>query len=128
MRRSGWVGFLFALLALGGLGAGGYSLFQAGYRQGLLENATDIVVPAWGFYPPFGLFFGLIFLFFLFGTIGRFFYGRGHWRGGPHAWGHYRDGEQHPMETQLREWHDKAHASEGRTYRSDVEEGTDRRE
>lgn len=117
MRRSAWGAFVVTILALAGLGIGAYSLYQAGYNQGLLETATDVVVPAYGFYPPFGLFFGLIFLFVLFGVIGRFFFGRP-WRGGPPHWARGWDGEGSPMEKRLSDWHEKAH-SPGRTYRSD---------
>jgi hypothetical protein len=121
MRRA-WGAFVVAILALAALGIGGYSVYQAGYRQGLLENAADIAVPAWGFYPPFGLFFGFIFLLFLFGFISRMFFWRG-WRGGHDRHREWSHEHESPMEKRLAEWHQKAHEP-GRVYRSDPSDTT----
>jgi len=120
--RNAWGAFVVSILTLAGLGVGGYAVYQAGYRQGLLEDAGEVVVHGYGYFPGFGIFFGFIFLFFLFGIIGRFFFGRP-WRGGgygPRRWDHQ---EGNPMEKRLEEWHEKAH-SPGRTYRSDRDDTT----
>lgn len=122
--RSRAVGAVLAtVVLLGGLGVAGWSAYRAGYSRGLVENATDVVVPAYRLFPGFGVLFGVIFLFLIFGFMSRLFLWRrwggdrrghgGHWGNG---WNHY---EGSPMERRLTEWHEKAHGeSEGRRYRS----------
>ncbi len=116
------IGAIFGTLVLAGLlGLAGWSVYQAGYRQGLLENASEVVVPAYGFFPGFGIFFGFLFLFLLFGFISRIFFWRS-WRGGPHRMRgrEWAGGEGSPMEQKLADWHERAHGEPGtRRYRSD---------
>lgn len=114
------IGAVFGTLILAGLlGLAGWSVYQAGYRQGLVENASEVVMPGYGFFPGFGIFFGFLFLFLLFGFISRIFFWR-RWRGGPHRWKHGPGEEGSPMDQRLAEWHDKAHGGQGtRRYRSD---------
>ncbi len=116
------IGAVFgALLFAGLIGLAGWSVYQAGYRQGLVENASEVVVPAYGFFPGFGIFFGFLFLFLLFGFISRLFFWR-FGRGGTHRV-HSRDwagGEGSPMEQKLAAWHERAHDEpSARRYRSD---------
>lgn len=115
-------GAIFGTLLLAGLlGLGGWSVYQAGYRQGLVENASEVVVPAYGYFPGFGIFFGFLFLFLLFGFISRLVFWRS-WRGGPRHphWKHWDGAEGSPMEQKLADWHEKAHGEPGtRRYRSD---------
>jgi hypothetical protein len=60
------------------------------------------------FFPPFGFFFGFIFLLFLFGFISRmFFWGR--WRGGWYGPRQWDNGDTSPMERRLHDWHERAH-------------------
>lgn len=118
------IGAAFGTLILAGLlGLAGWSVYQAGYRQGLVENASEVIVPGYGF-PGFGIFFGFLFLFLLFGFISRIFFWR-RWRGGPYSahWKHRPGEEASPMEQRLAEWHHRAHGEHGepggRRYRSD---------
>lgn len=121
MRGRAIGAFLGALLFAGLLGLAGWSVFQAGYRQGSVENASEVVVPAYGFFPGFGIFFGFLFLFLLFGFISRLFFWR-RWRGGPFRahWKDWSGVEGSPMERKLADWHEKAHGEpSARRYRSD---------
>jgi len=122
MRRNIVGPIVGTILTLGLLGVAGFGIYQAGYQNGLAETASEVVIRGPRFYPPFGFFFGFIFLLFLFGFISRlFFWGR--WRGGwsgPRSW----DGQDgSPMEQRLHEWHDRAHHGE-RKYRSDSPDST----
>lgn len=122
MRRNIIGPIIGTVLALGGLGVGGYALYQAGYQNGLAETASEVVVrgPHF-FYPPFGIFFGFIFLLFLFGFISRlFFWGR--WRRGWYGPMPWNDREGSPTERRLEEWHERAHESSGRRYRGDEQD------
>lgn len=116
------IGAAFGTLILAGLlGLAGWSVYQAGYRQGLVENASEVIVPGYGLFPGFGIFFGFLFLFLLFGFISRILFWR-RWRGGPYRshWKHGLAEEGSPMEQRLTEWHDKAHGGQrNRRYRSD---------
>lgn len=118
MRRSVIGPIIGAVLTLGVLGVVGYGVYQAGYKAGLAETATEVIVNRAPFYPGFGLFFGFIFLLFFFGFINRlFFWGR--WRRGwygPRGWS---SEEGSPMERRLAEWHEQAHEGGERRYRSD---------
>jgi len=110
MRKNVWGAVLVTIVALSGLSLIGYQVYQAGYRQGLLENAGEVVVPAFGGYPgffPIFPVFGILFLFLFIGLISRVAFGR-RWRGGP--WG--GDWEDTPMERRLADWHERAHDSE----------------
>lgn len=121
MRRSVVGSVLATVLVLTGLGAVGYAVYQAGYQQGLAENAAEVVVRGGPFFFP-GLFFGLIFLLFLFGFAGRMFFWT-RWRGGyhgPRAWDHEPGS---PMEKRLQEWHRQAHEGRPRD-RSDRDDTT----
>lgn len=109
------------LILVGLLGLAGWSVYQAGYRQGLVENATEVVVPGYGLFPGFGIFFGFLFLFLFFGFISRLFFWRS-WRRGPHNahWRNWSGVEGSPMEQKLAQWHEKAHGEPGtRRYRSE---------
>ena len=96
--------FLLSLLLIGILVAGGVAFYQfafaQGYQAGALASGTSIgngspaqpVYPGyapywlgWGFpffFPPFGIFLGIGFIFFLFFIVGGMFRfgGRHHWR------------------------------------------------
>lgn len=121
MRGRAFGAVFGSLLLAGLLGLAGWSVYQAGYREGLVENAGEVVVRGYGYFPGFGIFFGLLFLFLIFGLISRVFFWRT-WRGGPHRL-HSKDWsgvEGSPMERRLSEWHEKAHEDHGgRRYRSD---------
>lgn len=106
MRRSVIGPILGTLLLFGGLGAAGWSVYQAGYRSGLAETATEVIVNQPGF-SGFGLFFGFLFLLFLFSMVSKLFFFR-RWRRGA-AWNH---GEGSPMERRLHDWHEKQHHSQ----------------
>lgn len=122
MRRNVIAPIIGTILAVGALGFGGYALYQVGYQNGLAETASEVVVRGPHFFPPFGFFFGFIFLLLLFGFISRlFFWGR--WRGGwygPRDWDH-EDG--YPMERRLHDWHEREHDTQ-RRYRSDEPDTT----
>lgn len=109
MRRSIWGAVLVTIATLGGLGLIGFQVYQAGYRQGLLENANEVVVRGFdgfpGFFPFFPL-FGILFVFLFIGLISRVAFG-GRWRGPYWA----RDWDGSPMERRLADWHDRAHES-----------------
>ncbi len=125
MRSRALGAILGAIVLVGLVGLAGWGVFQAGYRQGLLENAAEVVVPTYGFFPGFGIFFGFLFIFLLFGLISRVFFWR-RWRGSQAGhWGKgWANGEGSPMERRLTEWHDQAHGGQGgRRYRSDESPG-----
>jgi hypothetical protein len=109
---------LLGVLIAAGLGFAGYGLYRAGYSNGLAQTASEIVVREGPpFYPGFGIFFGFIFLFFLFGIVGRIFMW-GRWRGGPH-----REWRDEGVEARLEDWHRSAHTSDrSRVYRSDPDD------
>lgn len=136
MRTRLFGGILATILLLGALGAIGYSIFQTGYQQGLVENA-DVVTPAAGvvYYPGwwglglFGILFKVLFLFLIIGFVSRLFFWRRRW-GGPRrfsdaGWtGPHHEG---PMGSKFAEWHQKMHEGEpgaGEDHREDP----DRRE
>lgn len=103
MRRS-VIGPIFGtLVLLGGLGVGGWAVYQAGYRSGLAESATEVIVHQPGF-SGFGIFFGFLFLLFMFSIISKMFFWR-RWRR------HSVDGEGSPMERRLHDWHDRQHGN-----------------
>ncbi len=99
--------FLFTLLLIGLVVAGGVALYQFAFAQGYNSalasgtggSSAQPVYPGYGpygfgwgfpfFFPPFGLFLGIGFFFFLFFIIGGLFRfgGRRHWR----------DWEAHPQ-------------------------------
>lgn len=120
MRRNIIAPIIGTILTLGVLGVGGYALYQTGYQNGLAETASEVVVRGPHFYPPFGFFFGFIFLLFLFGFISRLF-SWGRWRGG--GYGPRDHGEGSPMEKRLDDWHERAHKTQ-RKYRSDEPDTT----
>ena len=96
--------FLFSLLLIGLLVAGGVALYQFAFAQGyqagalasgstggngtLAQPGYPGYAPYWPvfafplFFPPFGLFLGFGFIFFLFFIVGGLFRfgGRRHWR------------------------------------------------
>ena len=121
MRRGIIAPIFGTILLLGGLGAAGWAVYQAGYRSGITETATEVVVHQPGF-GGFGIFFGVLFLFFLFGLVSKlFFWGR--WRGGYSGHGKWASPEGSPMEQRLHEWHERQHDT-GRRYRSDESDTT----
>ena len=129
MRRGfGLVGLLGVLLIAGISGVIGYDM---GLSAGLTSAgaASTVVVAPWGLgFGPFGLLFGMVFLFLFVGLIGRLLFGgrrHGHsfgaggpggrgWSGGwssgpgPRGW----DGRTMPpfVEPMLRDWHSQAHS------------------
>jgi hypothetical protein len=115
MRRSAIGAILFAILVLGALGAVGYGVYQIGYEQGLVASGAEVVGPLVGYYPGllgfgiFGLFFKIFFLFLVLALIGRFFFGRRRWRGGPPWAKEWHEGGTSPMDQRLAEWHRRAH-------------------
>ncbi|MFZ0014905.1 MAG: hypothetical protein WAL25_12420 [Acidimicrobiia bacterium] len=115
MKPSAWGAALLGVLVAGGLGVAGYGLYHAGYSNGLAQTASEVVVRGGPpFYPGFGIFFGFIFLLFLFGFVGRMFM----WgRGGPRGW--RGDG----VEERLEDWHRAAHSGDRtRGYRGDPDD------
>lgn len=121
MRRSVIAPLIGTIVLVGGLGAAGWAVYQAGYRSGLAENASQVIVNQPGF-GGFGLFLALIFLFFLFSFVGKMFFWR-RWRGGHHGRKGWDAGEGSPMESRLHEWHERQHTTE-RRYRSDEPESS----
>jgi hypothetical protein len=128
MRTRLFGGILATVLLLGALGAIGYSIFQTGYEQGLVENA-DLVAPAAGvvYYPGwwgfgvFGIFFKVLFLLLIIGFVSRLFFWRRGWTGprrgvGPYRWtsegSTHSDQFHHPMGSRFAEWHQQMHDAE----------------
>ncbi len=125
MRTRLFGGILATILLLGALGAIGYSVFQTGYQQGLVENAA-VVAPAAGvvYYPGwwgfgvFSIFFKVLFLFLIIGFVSRLFFWRRRWDG-PRRWSEAewqgpRHEFGHPMGSRFAEWHQKMHEAEPR--------------
>ena len=126
MRTRFFGGILATILLLGALGAVGYSIFQSGYQRGLLQSA-DSVTPVvyypggWGF-GVFGLFFGVLFLFMVFGFISRMIFGRRGWGNGRGHIGHSHWSEEgwagssrqhrHPMGYKFEQRHEQMHSME----------------
>jgi hypothetical protein len=116
MRPSTIGSIVGTVLTLGFLGAAGYAVYQIGYQNGLAGTATEVVVregPHWAggphfFFPPFGIFFGFLFLILFFGLISRMFFWGG-WRRGWNGPGRWDDESRSPMEQRLQSWHEKAH-------------------
>lgn len=127
MRRNVWGAVAVTVAALGGLGLIGYQVYQAGYRAGLVEDGSEVVVRGFdgpGFFGFFPL-FGILFFFLFVGFIARLAFGRP-WRGPYRDW--YPE-EGSSMDRRLGEWHERAHESGGRAYRSESEgEHVNRRE
>ena len=107
MRRSVIGPILGTLVLLGGVGVGGWAVYQAGYRSGLAESATEVIVHQPGF-SGIGLFFGFLFLLFLFSMVSKLFFFR-RWRRGTIGPNH---GEGSPMERRLHDWHERQHGRE----------------
>jgi hypothetical protein len=123
MRRSIIGPIIGAIIILSALGAAGWSVYQAGYRNGLAaaERASDVVVTTPGFFPGFGLFFGFIFFFLVFGFISRrLFWGQ--WRRGWYGPVGPGDEKGSPMDRRLTAWHQRAHEETGRTHRGDAQD------
>jgi hypothetical protein len=128
--------FVFGLLLVGVLVAVGAGIYQAGVVQGVAQAATvapgtAVAVPAYGygwgwgfgFHWIFGLFFGLFFLFLIFGLIraafgrgrgwgpgggrGGWGYGYGPGSGDPEAWRAERDRRMSEMHRRLHELEDQ---------------------
>jgi hypothetical protein len=111
------------VLLLGLLGLVGYSVWSAGYNQGMVAAAgtAETVVPAPGYYPGywgfpgfwgFGLIFKAFFAFLIIGLIIRFTFGWGRWggyRGGYWRGGPWPEHREQMMEDRLARWHDQAH-------------------
>ncbi|MDH3191016.1 MAG: hypothetical protein OEM39_10370 [Acidimicrobiia bacterium] len=124
MRMRTWGSVLGTILLLGLIGGLGYSIFQSGYRQGLVEGADGasqvVYYPGGGGFGVFGLFFGVLFLFMIFGFISRLLFWRRRWDGsrpgvGPSRWSGETRGEWgngHPMAHKFEQWHERMHAPE----------------
>jgi hypothetical protein len=121
MRRNVIGTILITLLVVGALGAIGFGLWQMGYQRGLVETGAEVVVntargvgdwwgPGWGVgFGFFGFFFKILFVILLIGLISRLFFGPRRWGPGPY-WGRgWHEGDQHPMDQHLTQWHDQAH-------------------
>lgn len=114
MRR-GIAPIFGTILLLGGLGAAGWVVYQSGYRSGLAETASEVIIQQPGF-GGFGFFFGILFLFFFISFVGKLFFWR-RWRGGHPGSAKWGD-EGSPMEQRLHDWHERQHGT-GRRYRSE---------
>ena len=132
----GFFGFLATLIVVGLLVSVGAGIYQAGIAQGVIDAGrfpAGATVPVngygYGWHGPdlFGLFFGLLFLFILFGIIrAAFFGGRGGWghRGYRHGygWGPGWDKGDGPSDgpgswradrdSRIAEWHRRLHEEE----------------
>ena len=134
----GFFGFLATLIVVGLLVGVGAGIYQAGIAQGVIDAGrfpAGATVPVngygYGWQGPdlFGLFFGLLFLFILFGIIrAAFFGGRGGWGRGyghGHGWGPGWDKGDGPSDgpgswradrdSRIAEWHRKLHEEESGT-------------
>lgn len=88
MRRFGFIGLLVTLLIAGVAGTIGYNWgYSAGLVNGAAANGASVVYAGGGWggggFGFFGLIFGLLFLFFIFGLIRRAAFG---WGGGPRGY------------------------------------------
>lgn len=133
--RTAWS--IFATVVLVGIvGALGYGVFQAGYRQGIAASAEGVAPVVyypggWGF-GGFGLLFGVLFLFLIFGFISRMLFWRRRWSGaqrgvGPSRWSEERwsdsDHEhRHPMGSKFERWHERMHETESRETEQPVDD------
>ena len=125
-NRRFFLGIVLTLLFVGLLASVGWTAYNAGIAQGMVQNGT-IVVPssgavlpnapmyygAFGFHRPFG--FGIVgclaplFFFLLLFALFRFAF-RPHW-GGPWMRGGW-DPSQGDMPERVKEWHRKLHEQE----------------
>ena len=130
----GFLGFLATLVVVGLLVAVGAGIYQAGVAQGVIDAGrfpAGATVPiagygyGYGWHGPnlFGLLFGLLFLFILFGIIrAAFFGGRGGRGWGHHGYGYGRgpwgrdfgpgdgpEGWRAERESRIADWHRRLH-------------------
>ncbi len=136
------IGVVLLALVAGGIG------FGLGAAQVAPAAAGSVVYPAMGWhwfgfgFPFFGLIFGLLFLFLIFGLIRRAIWGGRGWHGYGRGYGHgYGPGPRgfgpgdHPgwdgksvppfADEMLRNWHSQAHGEQAPTNRSQPGQGTD---
>jgi hypothetical protein len=122
MRRFGFFGFLVFALLVGAVGVVAYDMgISTGAADAAIaEGATVVYQPAaWS---PFGLLFGLFFLFLLIGFLGKVFFrpwsptghrgwGGRHWASHDWAGHHDRDHEDvpDPFRPMLEKWHHQVH-------------------
>jgi hypothetical protein len=117
-NRFRWLGVVVFLAVIAATGVFTYNL---GLARGLAQTASALPAPGaaaplvyypypwhWGFGFGFFPFFGLLWLFLIFGVLRRLFWG---WGGGWHrGYGHYR--YVGPVPPEFDEWHRRAHGQQ----------------